>query len=238
MLAIAGCIGIFAIRAAAEGWDYYWDHPCFEDPESTLICPYTQQLTIGFGPGTECWCVGEWSNPDHWNGEAGYPDEPGETALIWHSNTGHCVGGSQDGEPCSDHDDCPGVSNGCIKLESYLAIGITTEAFEGFNIRSKDMPNASHDTLTVRFDSERCVGGPNGGKWCDTSLDCPSGTCYTYTETMTTGIVGIHAASGPATLELSDSVRLYPAGLNLDAENGEVTVVITDSATLKTDTSD
>ncbi len=95
------CVGAIACPAFGDPYDYTWDHPC---PEQPLHCYWHEP---------PCWCQGEWDNQDHWlSNPDGYPSDPSDTAMIEHSNTGHCNGGFNDGDECNDNLECHGTCDG------------------------------------------------------------------------------------------------------------------------------
>lgn len=121
-MAVTVFLGIFVHASArvafAENYSHWWDHPCDTPPDYGLTC-------LGGGGGEsldECYCDADWSDADNWTG-TGYPDDTNDNPRIYHSNTGHCNGGSYDGDPCSTSGDCPGGT--CDDVEESLHIRLS-----------------------------------------------------------------------------------------------------------------
>lgn len=182
---VLGIVGMTAIAVAGgrEGYDFWWHHPC-EDPED-LTCEGGGQRERRPSP-ERCWCEGLWQDEDNWwTNPPGYPDEPDETAMIYHSNTGFCSGGSDDGERCSEDSDCEGIGT-CEDVEKWLAIQLdASETIEGLFFRTKALPRTTDDRLEVKFTREG-LG----------------------TRTLTAGYLRIDACNGPVKLTVGEFVTL------------------------------
>jgi hypothetical protein len=135
LLAAAGCVGMLALPAAAEHWDFTWDHPCADDPENEQTCKAPA--------GTPCWCEGVWDEADHWV-QAGWPDESTDIVRINHSNTGYC----SNGDPCLDDDDCTGD---CDYYEDHLRLELVTETIASLTITTAGTFE-SGNSLEIRFE--------------------------------------------------------------------------------------
>jgi len=195
--------------ARGELYTHSWDHPCDTPPDYGLVCP--ELGGDGPGPG-DCWCQADWSDADNWTG-IGYPNDPdSHNPQIIHSNTGHCDGGTNDGDPCSQSSDCP--SGTCDDIETHLLIRLTEDiAIHPLHIDSQATA-ATTDALYVMFFSRTCAGGVNAGLECRSSMDCPGSTCQTA------------------------SYELSPLVLYMDATNGTITLTVGSTTTLVTDTTD
>jgi hypothetical protein len=207
---LLGGIGFGTTPVAAEHWDYIWDHPCSDDPGSTLVCASKGQqqfLVFGYVP-EECWCVGEWDNTDHWvSNPDGYPSEVTDIVRISHSNIGYCDGGDRDGDPCSADAQCPPNPGApCENKEEYLKLDVVTEAIHSLELRTTPT-DANQDKLEIRFVNYGvCSGGTKDGDSCDEVLDCPGGTCTKSNKTLNVGTLVLDATHGPIEIRVQDPI--------------------------------
>ena len=210
--------GVIAVNVPAQAlWNgCLWLHPCKDDPGSTLTCePFISPPL--------CWCEADWDDELNWNcfgpnSDGGYPDLPSENARFRHSNTGYCNGGSSAGQPCDPNVDCPGGT--CVSGEGVPL----------------------------------CSGGSRDGLSCNPDVDCPGGSCDDREQylklQLTTEFIGVLRIETQSTTVTNDKLEvrleskgssaktLTPLRVILDATNGPITLKISDSATLKTDTTD
>ena len=151
MFLILGFVGCLTIPTYGEQWDCSWVHPC---DETNLTCGGWDCCPL------ECssyFCVAEWDVSTNWTGVLlqcnGFPDSPTESAIIRHSNTGTCDGGSNDGQPCSEDNDCPPITQSpstCENVEDDVDIEIPTITIEALKIETKST-SATNDILTINF---------------------------------------------------------------------------------------
>jgi hypothetical protein len=190
--------------AFGEHYSHWWDHPCNSPPDYGLVC--NEGGGESFGPGLgQCWCQAQWSDADNWTG-TGYPDDTDDNPRIQHSNTGHCDGGTNDGDPCSESGDCP--SGTCDNIETQLLIqfteNLTTHPLHIDTLSSA----ASTDSLNVKFFSRTCAGGSNAGLACEQDLECSMSTCQSASYALTLEALYIDATDGAIVLTIGGSTTV------------------------------
>ncbi len=220
-LITTGIVAAIAIPVSAEEWECQWDHPCTDDPGSTLLCNYTE---------TQCWCDADWNVAGNWSCLfGGYPDDTDESVRIMHSNVGYCDGGFNNGDACSDSSDCPGCRPAycpCDDIENHVIIELTDEIVGGMKIETRST-DATDESLTVHFESKgKCVGGGNPGASCNDDGDCTgAGTCEDASRTLDSVCLTLKATYGPVTLVVQDSAEVdLRTALVLHSADGEVTL--------------
>jgi hypothetical protein len=244
------CAGAIACPAFGDPYDYTWDHPC-PDPQELTCEPFTQPPV--------CWCEADWDDADNWIGD-GYPSDPSDTAMIEHSNTGHCDGGANDGDPCSEAGDCPDACVGGLNHGDECNDDVDCPGTCDVGERAGQACNSDSDCPGT------CVGGLRDGKPCWAQDQCPFpgtcenmgtcqnkgtcenvGTCQNYEDRLVISVVDeqifrldIESACTNATedefdlrFDSSSTQTLSVGRLEIDAECGPVTVRALGNATLE-----
>lgn len=208
ILGLAGCLTIPAYGAA---WDCWWVHPC---DETNLTCRNWNCCPLTC---TSYFCEADWDVSDNWGGIActGFPDSSTESAIIKHSNTGSCDGGTNDGRSCSEDNDCPPnppeqSPATCENVEDNIVIEIPTVTIESLRIETKST-SATSESLSIDF-----IAKDPGGN------------------TLTSGLLKVVATNGPAGAAFKSGAKLEVGSVSLVATNGTVAI----RGAIKTDQTD
>ena len=193
--------------AKGENYSHQWTHPCDTPPDYGLVCGAGGGG--GEGPSSnDCWCQADWSDADNWvtGWGSGYPDDTDDNPYIPHSNTGHCDGGTNDGDPCSESGDCP--SGTCENVETDLLIRLTENIVTSTLTIETTNSAATSDHQRLRIFSRTCSGGTWAGMACDSNSDCLGGSCGSGTYELSVPVLILDATYGPISLSVGARTTL------------------------------